>query len=224
MPSRLLQLSLAVGTDACSADGKAAFRSTLDAVLVCVAPQLGSLSTGVVADALAAMAAVQIEEQSHLDLLLVQLLVLLRRDRDSFTPSMLASLAGAIGSLHESGVSAKRAGSGASSAANRRCLDALAEQIASNLSKFGAEELGKMGGPFLVAFTDDVLRRAVLAHAAVLEAGLSVGSSHAELKAMQDVERVVRQHSFTFIASLPDQTKDYLMKLKAASLPLPAIK
>jgi len=79
-----------------------------------------------------------------------------------------------------------------------------------------------MGGAYLVAFADDVLRRAVLAHAADLGAGLVVGSSRAELAAMQEIERSVRQHSFAFIASLPDQTKDYLMKLKAAVPPVQA--
>jgi len=200
----------------CNAGGTAAFRSVVDAVLMCITPHLASLSIVVVADALAAMAAARIEEQSYLDMLLVQLLVLLRRERSSFTPGMVASLAGAIGTLHAAGVSAKRAGSGASSAANKRCLDALAEQIAGSMGSFRAEELGRIGGAYLVAFTDDLLRRAVLARAAELGIGFGEGASQSELVAMQDIERATRQHSFAFIASLPDQTKDYLMKLKAA--------
>lgn len=197
----------------------AAFRAVVDAVLVCITPQLGSLSTGVIKDALAAMASMRIPEQSYLDMLLAQLLVLLRRECSSFTPDTLASIAGAIGSLHSAGVSAKRGGSGAGASANQRCLSALAEQIAANLESFGGDELGRMGGAYLVAFTDDVLRRALLARAANVGAGLIVGCSSAELVAMRDIECAVRKHSFAFIASLPDHTKDYLMKLKAADPP-----
>mmetsp|Transcript_23490 Transcript_23490/g.42900 ORF Transcript_23490/g.42900 Transcript_23490/m.42900 type:complete len:1014 (-) Transcript_23490:72-3113(-) len=193
-----------------------ALRGVAEALLGCITPQLGSLSTGVIADALAVMAAVTLEEQTSLDMLLAQLLVLLRRDKASFTPAMLSRIGGAIGTLHAAGVSAKRAGSGASSAANRRCLEALTELIHKALEEFSGVELAGLGGSFIVNFMDDVLRRAVLRRAAELEVGLAPGSE-GQLLTMQGVEQTVRQHSFAFIASLPDQTKDYLTKLKASS-------
>jgi hypothetical protein len=215
-----VSVTLSKNMSACSTEGMIAFRKAVDAVLVSITPQLGNLSTGVVAESLGLMAVLRVEEQSHLDMLLVQLLVLVRRDRDSFTPDVLASLAGSIGALHAVGVSAKRGGSGASADANRRCLDALTELLASSLDRFGVEELSTMGGTYLVTFTDDVFRRKALARAAAIGAGLAVGSNLQELTAMQGIERAIRQHSFAFIASLPDEIKDYLMTVKAAASPV----
>lgn len=195
---------------------KAALQGAVEALLVCVTPQLGTLEPGLVADTLSVMAAAGVKEQTHLDMLLAQLLVLLRKDRGSFGPFMLSGIAGSLGALHEAGLSAKKAASGASSAANRRCMDALGEQIAKSLEDFGAAEVARLGGTYIVSFLDDVQRRAALRRAAELEVGLALHSC-AHLAAMQDTERTVRTASFAFIASLPDLTKDYLMRIKASA-------
>lgn len=173
------------------------------------------LSPGVIVDALRAMAVAKVGEQTYLDVLLAQLLVVLRRDRASLDPGVLSSVAGSLGTLHEAGLSAKRGASGASASANRRCVEALGSLVAETLEDFSAGDLARTGGSFLVAFLDDTQRRSVLRRAADLEAGLRAPGSD-QLAGMQYVERIMRQHSFAFIASLPDHTKDYLMKLKNA--------
>jgi len=188
-----------------------------EALLACLTPQLGSLGVAVVVDALQVMAAARVQEQTYLDMLLAQLLVLMRRDRAGLAPSMLADIAGALGALHEAGLSAKRAASGASSSANRRCVEALSEQIISRLPEFGEADLAGTGAAFVVTFFDDAQRRLFLHRAADLEVGLHGGGDGQLHLAMQELERVLRKHSFAFIASLPDCTKDYLMRLKASA-------
>jgi len=58
------------------------------------------------------MAATGVAEQTYLDVLLAQLLVLLKRERASFTSLVIATVAGALGVMHEAGLSAKRAARG----------------------------------------------------------------------------------------------------------------
>merc|ERR1740130_456186 len=101
-----------------------ALKCAAEALLSCASSQLGALGTPSVANAIRLMAAAKVSEQTFLDVLLAQLLVLLRHDRANFSPSMLAGLAGSLGALHEAGTSAKRAASGPSSTANKRCVDA----------------------------------------------------------------------------------------------------
>jgi len=191
-------------------------RAAAEALLACLTPQLGVLGPAALADALRTMANGRVKEQTYLDMLLAQLLVLLRRDRSSFTPQMTSVLAGSLGALHDAGLSAKHASSGASSAANRRCVEALSEQIVGSLDAIGPEEVARLGGPFIMAFMDDGQRRAVLRRAAELQVGLRA-ETEPLLPALQAVEQSVRQHSFAFIASLPDETKDYLMRLKGTA-------
>merc|ERR1712087_600055 len=88
---------------------------------------------------------------------------------------------------------------------------------ASSIDSFGEEDLARLGGAFLVAFLDDVQRRCVLRRAATLPAGLQAPSGSWLATTMQAVEAALRRHSFAFIASLPDETKDYLMRLKMAA-------
>lgn len=193
-------------------------RPASEALLGCLTAQLGTLGVSVVADAMRVMAATRVEEQTLLDMLLARLLVLLRHERAAFSAAALADIAGALGALHEAGaVSPKRAASGASSASNKRCIDALSERIADSLAMFTDEDIARLGGHFITGFLDDVQKRAVLRHAAELNAGLEKGASQRVSAALQRIEHVVRKHSFAFIASLPDHTKDYLMKLKIAS-------
>lgn len=219
--SRILS-ALAGATAKCSgrlpagSPGMAAFHSAAEALLVCATPQLGTLGAVAMADALRIMAAARVEEQTYLDMLLAQLLVLLRRERASFSTLVLATIANALGWLQDLGLSAKRAASGASSAANRRCTEALSEQITKSLDEFGGEDLAQVGGSFIVAFMDDVQKRMLLRRAAEIQIGLCPETQR-WLSDMQDIERVVRKHSFAFIASLPDQTKDYLIKVKAVA-------
>merc|ERR1712025_289043 len=118
-----------------------------------------------------------------------QLLVLLRREPGNFNPGKLATIARALGSLHAGGVSAKRAGSGPSSVANQRCLDALAGQINARLKDFSTAELGQIGGTFMITFVDDATRRSFLHRAAELEVGLAIGTSRRELADMQEIEQ-----------------------------------
>jgi len=195
--------------------GAAALRSAAEALLVCLTPQLSTIGTTVLVDALRLMTAARVEEQTYLDMLLAQLLVALRRDRALFPPATLATIAGAIGTLHGHGLSAKRAGSGASSAANKRCLDAVGEMIIKDLENLSDDEIARLGGHFIVNFLDDVQRRGVLRRAAEREVGLRPGCI-ALLAPMKSVEQAVRQNSFAFIASLPDITKDYFTRLKGA--------
>lgn len=194
-----------------------ALRELSKSLLSALTPQLGTLGSGPVTKALRMMAVGKVDEQTYLDVLLSRLLVTLRHDRASFTKSMLVSIAGALGTLHETGISAKRASSGASSAANKRCIEALAEQIVTGIEDFGEEDLARMGGSFLVAFLDDLHRRAFLRRAADLHAGLQTTPGSWLAESMQGMEKTLRKHSFAFIAGLPDQTKDYLMRLKMAS-------
>lgn len=193
-----------------------AFHAAAEALLGCATPQLGTLGASAIADALRIMAAARVEEQTYLDMLLAQLLVLLRRERASFSTLVLVTIASAIGWLQDLGLSAKRAASGASSAANRRCTEALSELITKSLDEFGAEDLAQIGGSFIVAFMDDVQKRTLLRQAAEMQIGLCPETQRC-LSDMQDIERIVRKHSFAFIASLPDQTKDYLIKVKAVA-------
>mmetsp|Transcript_29891 Transcript_29891/g.44407 ORF Transcript_29891/g.44407 Transcript_29891/m.44407 type:complete len:92 (-) Transcript_29891:248-523(-) len=76
-----------------------------------------------------------------------------------------------------------------------------------------------IGGAFVVTYLDDTEKRSFLAHCADISAGLAEGASVEVVLAMQELEYTVRRHSFSFIASLPDKTKDYLMRLKAVSQP-----
>mmetsp|Transcript_18186 Transcript_18186/g.31933 ORF Transcript_18186/g.31933 Transcript_18186/m.31933 type:complete len:665 (-) Transcript_18186:84-2078(-) len=196
----------------------AAFRLAAEALLGCLTPQLQSLGTSAVVDSLKAMSAAKVQEQTYLDMLLAQLLVLLRRERISFSAPVLSSIAGTLGKLQEAGMSAKRAASGASSTANRRCVESLSEIIVGEIAEFREEDVALIGGSYMVNFMDDVQRRTVLRTAAQLQAGLtSQGSAAWVTAAMVRVERAVRGHSFAFIASLPDDIKDYLMKLKASA-------
>lgn len=197
------------------AEPRAALRTAAEAILGCLTPQIGTLGAPVVAEALRLMAAAQVEEQTFLDMLLARLLVTIKHDHAGFSPQLLAVIAGALGTLHVQGMSAKRAASGASSAANRRCVEALGEAVMKALPDFGGHEVARTGGHFLVAFLDDGQRRLFLARAADLQVGFAgdVGL----LPAMQDMELAIRRHSFAFIASLADATKDYLMRLKVAT-------
>jgi len=191
-----------------------AFRCSAEALLGCITAQLASLDVGMVISALQTMVKAQIEEQTYLDMMLAQLLVLIRRDPKSFTPAVIACVAGLLGALHGGGLSAKCGSSGASLTANKRCLETLGALLTSEIDQIDADAIAQIGGSYLVSFMDDVQRRSILWRAADLEVGLCQGSCQ-HLMAMQNVERAVRQHSFAFIASLPDHTKDYLIKLKS---------
>lgn len=191
-----------------------AYQEAAEALLACVAPQLGSLNVAAVVDSLRLMAAARVAEQTYLDMLLSQLIVLMRREK-AVPVVTLVTIARAVGDLHASGTSAKKAASGAGSAANKRCVDTVSEEIVKALDELREEQLARIGGSFVVAFMDDTQRRTLLRRTAELEVGLRLTSSE-RLGAMKEIERAVRQHSFAFVASLPDQTKDYLMRLKAA--------
>eukprot|EP00931_Biecheleriopsis_adriatica_P022023 TRINITY_DN14256_c0_g1_i2.p1 TRINITY_DN14256_c0_g1~~TRINITY_DN14256_c0_g1_i2.p1 ORF type:complete len:697 (+),score=157.72 TRINITY_DN14256_c0_g1_i2:129-2219(+) len=206
---------LAVGSTPAGEAHREALKLAGEAVISCLTPQLNAFGTSSLVDVLQAMAVAGVQEQTFLDMLLAQLLVLLRKERGSISPPVSSSIAGSLGKLHEEGLSAKRGASGASSAANRRCVEALSEMIASACAEFTEEDVALTGGSYLVNFMDDTQRRALLHRAAELEAGLQGSSSAWVAAAMCRVERSVRSHSFAFVASLPDQTKDYLMRLKA---------
>merc|ERR1719473_1622123 len=109
-------------------------------------------------------------------MILAQLLVVLRRNDAALTPRVLAVLAGSIATLHTKGLSAKKAGSGASSSANKRCMDTLNQKIGEALMDFGDYEFARVGGPYIVVFFEDSQRRTYLARAAELEVGLRPGS------------------------------------------------
>jgi hypothetical protein len=189
----------------------------VDGLLASVSAHLGSMDSSHIADLLHVMAAASTSEQTYLDMILAQLLVVLRKNDAALTPRVLAVLAGSIATLHTKGLSAKKAGSGASSSANKRCMDSLNQKIGEALMDFRDHEFAHVGGPYTVVFIEDSQRRTYLARAAELEVGLR-SDSHAHLEAMKAVEVAVRQHSFAFIATLPDATKDYLAKLKMTSL------
>lgn len=193
----------------------AAMLGAVEALLACVTNLLGSLDSSLIADFLHVMAVSKVAEQTYLDMMLAQLLVVLRRSDGTATPEVLSILAGSIATLHSKGLSAKKGGSGASSSANKRCMDTLNQRIGDALVDFGENEFARIGGAYLVVFLEDSQRRAYLARAAELEVGLRP-DSHKCLMAMKAVEVAVRQHSFAFIATLADASKDYLAKLKAA--------
>ena len=65
-----------------------------------------------------------------------------------------------------------------------------------------------------MGYMDDVLRRLVLRQAAALEAGLQTESPDWVRTSMLQIEEAVRMHSFAFIASLPDESRGYLLRLK----------
>ncbi|CAK0802333.1 unnamed protein product [Prorocentrum cordatum] len=196
-----------------AAAANSACREAADALLACLAPQLGSLGVAAVVDALRLMASFGVAEQTYLDMLLSQLAVLGRRDRAALAVSVVAA-AGSIGSLHANGVSAKKAASAAGSAANKRCVEFLAEEVVARLGEFREEQLAGVGAPFVVSFLDDTQRRAFLRRSAELEVGLRVTSSE-WLGAMKEIERAVRSQSFAFVASLPDQAKVFMKTLPA---------
>lgn len=188
-----------------------------DAVIGALAPHMTALGLPVLRNCLKVMTTVDVKEQTYLDMLLAQLLVLFRRESGSVPPAALAALAGFIGSLHEVGVSARRGASSASCAANRRCIDTLNELILRHAAEFVEEELATVGSPYLLTFMDDVMRRTILRGAAEIGAGLLPESQSWVTAALVQMEEAVRTSSFAFIASLPDETKDYLMKLKATA-------
>jgi len=188
-----------------------------DAVIGALAPHMTALGLPVLRNCLKVMTTVEVKEQTYLDMLLAQLLVLFRRESGSVPPAALAALAGFIGSLHEAGVSARRGASSASCAANRRCIDTLNELILRHAAEFVEEELATVGSPYLLTFMDDVMRRTILRGAAAIGAGLLPESQPWVTEALVQMEEAVRTSYFAFIASLPDETKDYLMKLKATA-------
>jgi len=191
-------------------------KKAVEAVLVALTPQLGNLGAAVLADAFVAMGASKVQEQTYLDMLLAQLLTLMRKDRASFDAPMVSSIAGSLGALHDASLSAKRAASGPSSAANKRCLDTLSGHIVTTLEELSAADIARIGGAFVVSYMDDTQRRAFLRRAAEMEIGLSPQTQQHILE-MQMTEQAVRKASFAFIASLPDLTKDYLMRVKASA-------
>lgn len=208
---------LSACADGLDDEAAAAMREAAEALLACVSPQLGSMDCSLIADFLHVMAAANVGEQTYLDMMLAQLLVVLRKNDAVVTPRALSVLARSIALLHSKGLSAKKAGSGASSTANKRCVDILNQRLANALMNFGEDEFACVGGVYLVAFFEDNQRRTYLARAAELEVGLGPTSRNC-LVAMKAVEVAVRQHSFAFIATLPDASKDYLAKLKAAAV------
>ncbi|CAE7551520.1 unnamed protein product, partial [Symbiodinium sp. CCMP2456] len=96
-------------------------------------------------------------------------------------------------------------------------IDALNELILRHVAEFVEEELATVGSPYLLTFMDDVMRRTILRGAAEIGAGLLPESQPWVTAALVQMEEAVRTSSFAFIASLPDETKDYLMKLKATA-------
>lgn len=175
--------------------------------------QMGSLGFAPLMNCLKLMAYAEVQEQTYLDMLLAQLLVLFRRDGGSFSPSMLTPICGALGHLQEVGISAKRGASGSNCTANRRCLEMLTQLLTRHILEFAEEELATLGASFVLNYMDDVLRRSVLRQAATLQAGLGDCPTWVT-NSMVHIEEAVRTHSFAFIASLPDESKDYLLKLK----------
>merc|ERR1712110_546802 len=104
--------------------------------------------------------------QTYLDVILAHLFAVLRRDRGNLTPAWLSNVAGSLGTLHTAGLTARRASSGPSVEANRRCMETLSEQIVAVLEDFLEQDLARMGGGYLVAYMDDSQRRAALGRAA----------------------------------------------------------
>eukprot|EP00746_Dinoflagellata_sp_MGD_P006681 gnl/MRDRNA2_/MRDRNA2_113131_c0_seq1.p1 gnl/MRDRNA2_/MRDRNA2_113131_c0~~gnl/MRDRNA2_/MRDRNA2_113131_c0_seq1.p1 ORF type:complete len:975 (+),score=216.16 gnl/MRDRNA2_/MRDRNA2_113131_c0_seq1:116-2926(+) len=220
-PSEMLRsvsaLSACAGAGWLDDAGSSVMKEAVDALLASVSSHLGSMDSSHIGDLLHVMAVARISEQTYLDMILAQLLVVLRRNDAALTPRVLAVLAGSIATLHTQGLSAKKAGSGASSSANKRCMDSLNQKIGEALADFADNEFARVGGPYIVVFFEDSQRRTYLARAAELDVGLRSESSK-HLEAMKAVEVAVRKHSFAFIATLPDATKDYLAKLKMTSL------
>eukprot|EP00434_Breviolum_minutum_P013252 symbB.v1.2.011673.t1/scaffold785.1/size162803/10 len=182
-----------------------------EALLGSLAGSMATLGLEPLLQSLKLMALTAQQEQTTLDMLLAQLLVLSRRDSGQFTCSVLAEIAGALGSLQDSGVSAKRGASGSNCAANRRCLEMMMQLMTRQMAEFKEEELALMGPGFVLTYMDDPLRRQLIRQAAILQAGLTEGEVQ---NAFLRLEEAVRTNSFAFIASLPDESKDYLMKLK----------
>lgn len=182
-----------------------------EAILGSLATAMGSLTLEQLMNCLKLMALTGQQEQTTLDMLLAQLLVLSRRD-GSFSCGVLSDFCGALGRLHDAGLSAKRGASSSNCTANRRCLEMVMQLITRQVSEFNDQELAGLGASFVLNYMDDVLRRLVIRQAATLQAGLA--SEGLTRDGMLQLEEAVRTHSFAFIASLPDESKDYLLKLK----------
>lgn len=193
-------------------EGRALTSAAAEAILGSLATAMGSLSLEQLMNCLKLMALTGQQEQTTLDMLLAQLLVLSRRDSSSFSCGVLSDFCSALGLLHDAGLSAKRGASSSNCTANRRCLEMVMQLITRQVSEFKDHELAGLGASFVLNYTDDVLRRLVIRQAATLQAGLA--SEGPTRDGMLQLEEAVRTHSFAFIASLPDESKDYLLKLK----------
>ncbi|CAJ1343089.1 unnamed protein product [Effrenium voratum] len=183
-----------------------------EALLGALAGQMTQLGMQALMNCLRLMVLSGVQEQTFLDMLLAQLLVLSRRESAALTPR-LPELCGGLGALQRREVSARRGASSSNCAANRRCVEMIARLLTQQVPELKEEDLATVGHTFVVTFMDDLLRRAFIRQAACLLAGLRE-SPEWVTKAMVEVEEAVRTQSFAFIASLPDESKDYLMQLK----------
>jgi len=147
-------------------------------------------------------------ERTYVDLISTQLLLQLKHSgAEIFSLSFCMRAAGALGRVAQ--VASINPATGV---ATVRFKEALNKLIVEHLPAAKAEDFQHFSGHYLVKFFDDAPRREVLKRMAELRVGLDNSEL---LAAARDVEAAVRA-SFTFIASLPVSTKDYLVQVKKA--------
>jgi len=186
----------------------AATEKAIDSIFAAMTVHLRGADAPTLLSVLDLLVAACLPERTYVDLISTQLLLQLKHSgAEIFSLSFCMRAAGALGRVAQ--VASVNPATGV---ATVRFKEALNKLIVQHLPAANAVDFQHFSGHYLVKFVDDAPRREMLKRMAELRVGLD----HPELlAAARDVEAAVRA-SFTFIASLPISTKDYLVQVKKA--------
>lgn len=187
-------------------------RGTTETLLASIGARLRESDAHFVADALQTMAGVRVGEQIHLDMMVAQLLVLLKKEPGSFGPRVMMRIVNALGVMYEDmKLNAQKTTGGA------RFLEGMNKRMTQKFGDILDDDMGLLHPAYLLRFCDDNFKRAILYRAAQLQLGRRP-ENREHLTAMKRVEQAMREHSFAFVSTLPHFTKDYMAGLQGGEV------
>uniref|UniRef100_A0A7S2D8D5 Uncharacterized protein n=1 Tax=Alexandrium andersonii TaxID=327968 RepID=A0A7S2D8D5_9DINO len=190
-------------------------------ILASIAARIGQGDARFAAEALAAMATCGLGRQEYLDSIIAHLLTLLRSSPASFTPRVLAQIAGALGRMQEGGgadgcsLSVRSGVSADHRAANARFLSTFNARILASLPEFLESDLGSLHEHYFAWHVGEDVFLRFLHRAGQLQLGLLPGTVQ-HLGMMQRTLESTRCRFPGFFATMPEFPRRYCERLSCA--------
>jgi len=185
-------------------------KSTAETLIASIASKVRESDVQFLANALETMAMTRLGEQIYLDMMLAQLLVLLKKEPGRFSTVLMMRIQNAIGVLYQEMKLTPNSGNGT----GLRFVEGMNARLCRRISEV-LDEMGLLHPAYLLAFCDDAQKRLILHRCGQLQLGIRPDNRD-QLPGMKKVEKAVYDHAFAFVQTLPHFTQEYLAALRAA--------